>query len=137
MKRTLEITLCLIVLAAIAFFGWQAFFEANTNNAPSKEAVAMMHHDIALYATKDDVTSIYKKYKTERNTIRTDMFQDTWEICMPIEFGASDWTLYVQYNTQNLVSAVAMRKSDGLHRRPDGSPKDKGHFGIPKGSIKD
>ncbi len=132
MKQSLKIIIGIICVAVILYLVWHMLFEASINNRLSKEAVAKMHNEIALADSVERVTSIYEKTKTFRNTIRTDVFKNTWVIGMPFEFGASDWILYIQYDMQNKVSSVAMRTSDGMHSKPANSPKDKGNFVIPK-----
>jgi hypothetical protein len=43
---------------------------------------------------------------------------------MPLEFGATDWCLLIDFD-QGKVSAIRMRTSDGIQRKPEAAPDDK------------
>ena len=63
--------------------------------------------------------------------MRTDVYDDnTWKVDMPLEFGASDWVLFIQWDVSREVSAVAMRTSDDIHSRLYILPEDRGRFTV-------
>ena len=132
MKQPFKIIACVLLGLATLLIGWSLFFQPALLNRDSKIALAAMHQDILLSASQDEVSSIYKRFKTNRTHIKTDVFRETWEIGMPFELGASDWILYVQFDGNCRVSAVAIRTSDGSHWRPLESPADKGEFREPQ-----
>jgi hypothetical protein len=104
------------------------FRPARTLNASSKEALSQMHENIQLGDSKEVVRASINSLKTDRSSVRTNAFRDTWEVGMPWEFGAGDWMLFVQFGSNRMVSAVALRTSDGIYLKPKGAPEDKGNF---------
>lgn len=131
MKRYLEVAVSVIILGVIAYICYEIFFGASVNNAQSKDALRRIHQEISIGASPTDVALIYERNKTERTQLRTDIFERTWEIRMPFEFGATDPILYIQFNSDGGVSAVAMRTSDGIHHEPPSNYPDKGTFEAP------
>jgi len=132
MKRLLHLGASVIVVGIIAWIAVDTFFGASLRNAPSKDALRRIHQEINIGLSQDDVFAIYARNKTGRTRLRTTIFQDTWDISMPFEFGATDPILYVQFDSAAKVSAVAMRTSDGIHLEPPSDYQDKGDFHIPK-----
>ena len=132
MKRLLHFGASVIVVGIIAWIAVEMFFGASLRNATSKDALRRIHRNINLGLSKNDVLAIYERNKTDRTRLRTNTFQETWDISMPFEFGASDPILYVQFDSAAKVSAVAMRTSDGIHLEPPSDFQDKGRFHIPK-----
>jgi hypothetical protein len=131
MKRILDLGLSVIVIGIIAWIAIEMFFGAGLRNAPSKDALRRIHHDIYIGLSQNDVLAIYERNKTDRTRLRTNIFEDTWEISMPFEFGATDPILYIQFDSTDKVMAIAMRSSDGIYWRPAEAPVDKGFFHAP------
>lgn len=103
-------------------------YEDRVLNISSKHALRQMHEEISLGATHDHVVRTYERLKTDRTTIDCEVLRNTCTIGMPLEFGSSDWMLYVQFADDRTVSCVAMRTSDGAHFKPRSLPNDKGTF---------
>jgi len=73
--------------------------------------------------TPDHVREIFANHATYRLRLQ-ERSQDHWEITMPLEFGATDWCLLIDFD-QGRVSAIRMRSSDAIDRRPEAAPDDK------------
>ncbi len=131
MKRSLIVLSIAVVAGVCSFFAWNVLFESQSLNQTSKLAFAQMHGSLKLGDTEQRVDDVYHQFSTERTTLRKGSFQETWEAVMPFEFGAGDWVLFIQFDSDRKVSAVVMRTSDGIHIRPHDSPEDKGHFTPP------
>jgi len=123
-----KIVLTLLCLAVGAGFVGCEFRPAGNLNASSKEALSQMHENIQLGDSKEAVWASINSLKTDRSSVRTKALRDTWEVGMPWEFGAGDWMLFVQFGSNRMVSAVALRTSDGIYLKPKGAPEDKGNF---------
>ena len=132
MKRALQLLAFAVVVAVLGYFVWSTLFESRMLNSSSKTAVVEMHRRIQLGDSEAGVHALVDDLKTDRTMLRTKLFLDTWEVSMPLELGATDWVLFVQYDPEQTVSAVALRTSDGIHLRPKNAPPDKGAFSPPK-----
>ena len=126
-----NLVLTLLCLAVGAGFVGCEFRPAGTLNASSKEALSQMHENIQLGDSQEAVWASINSLKTDKCSVRTNAFQDTWEVGMPWELGAGDWMLFVQFGSHRMVSAVAFRTSDGIYLKPKGAPEDKGNFSPP------
>ena len=132
MKRALQLLAFAVVIAVLGYFAWFTLFESRTLNSSSKAALVEMQSRIQLGDSEAGVHAVIDELKTERIVVRTNLFLDTWEVSMPFELGATDTALFVQYDPDQTVSAVALRTSDGIHLRPKNAPPDKGAFSPPK-----
>jgi len=132
MKRALQLLAFAVVVAVLGYFVWSTLFESRMLNVSSKTALVEMHSRIQLGDSEAGVQAVIDELKTERTVVRTNLFLDTWEVSMPFELGATDMALFVQYDPDQTVSAVALRTSDGIHLRPKNAPPDKGAFSPPK-----
>ena len=132
MKRALQLLAFAVVIAVLGYFAWFTLFESRTLNSSSKAALVEMQSRIQLGDSEAGVQAVIDELKTERTVVRTNLFLDTWEVSMPFELGATDMALFVQYDPDQTVSAVALRTSDGIHLRPKNAPPDKGVFLPPE-----
>ena len=132
MKRALQLLAFAVVVAVLGYFAWSTLFESRMLNSASKTALVEIQSRIQLGDSEAGVHAVIDELKTERTVVRTSLFLDTWEVSMPFELGATDMALFVQYDPDQTVSAVALRTSDGIHLRPKNAPPDKGVFSPPK-----
>jgi hypothetical protein len=121
-----------MVVAMIAWAVSEALFGAVLKNMSSKEVLQRIYREIHIGASQADVQTIYERNKTHRTQFKTNLFKDTWSIGMPFEIGASDPLLYIQFDSAGMVSAIAMRTSDGIHGEPPTDFPDQGDFQTPK-----
>lgn len=117
MKSSLIVLLIALVAGVCSFFAWKVLFESQSLNQTSKLAFAQMHGSLKFGDTEQRVEDVYRQFSTERTTLRKRSFQETWEAIMPPEFGAGDWVLFIQFDSDRKVSAVVMRTSDGISVR--------------------
>lgn len=132
MKRALQLLAFAVVIAVLGYFVWSTLFESRMLNVSSKTALVEMHSRIQLGDSEAGVRALVDDLRTDRTMLRTNLFLNTWEVSMPLELGATDWVLFIQYAPEQTVSAVALRTSDGIHLRPKNAPPDKGSFAPPK-----
>ena len=132
MKRALQLLAFAVVVAVLGYFAWSTLFESRMLNSASKTALVEIQSRIQLGDSEAGVHAVIDELKTERTVVRTNLFLDTWEVSMPFELGATDMALFVQYDPDQTVSAVALRTSDGIHLRPKNAPPDKGVFSPAK-----
>jgi hypothetical protein len=131
MKRFIRISALIASIAIIAYCIWKLGFQSAISNRSSKAALSQMHSAILPGDSEDQVDEAFRRFRTKRTTLRKDSIENTWTVDMPFELGSGDWVLYVQFSHVRKVSAVAMRTSDGLHFRPEGSPEDQGALTLP------
>ena len=122
MKRALQLLAFAVVVAVLGYFAWSTLFESRMLNSASKTALVEIQSRIQLGDSEAGVHAVIDELKTERTVVRTNLFLDTWEVSMPFELGATDMALFVQYDPDQTVSAVALRTSDGIHLRPKNAP---------------
>ena len=132
MKRILVVIANIAIVAFIFLMGFEILFGARIRNSESKDALRQTHKEISIGNSRELVSSVYERNKTDRTIIKKDIFIDTWVIRMPFEFGATDPILYVQFGADGSVSGVAMRTSDGIDLDPPPDYQDKGTFNPPK-----
>jgi hypothetical protein len=124
-KRSHAVILVVVVLAA-AYYGWWFFasgdmFHSSKRNAPNRAALLQVYETIGVGASHSEVLSAYWQHRTGDLRLFADKPAE-WVVAMPLEFGASDWKLVVEFQ-DGRVSAVRVRTSDGPP--PKDGPKDK------------
>ena len=124
-KRSYLVSGVLVVVAA--YYSWWIFwsgdnFHRHSANAGNREAILRLHSAIRIGDDRQTVLKAYWSQRTEDLRLQVDM-PAQWVVAMPSEFGATDWTLIVEFRDDK-VSAVRMRTADGPP--PTGGPSDKG-----------
>jgi len=115
------------VLAIAGYYSWWIFwsgdnFYRHSANAVNREAVLRVHGALRVDADRADVLQQYWSHRTQDLRLHVDT-PARWVVSMPSEFGASDWTLIVEFR-DGKVSAIRVRTADGP--RPPEGPPDKG-----------
>lgn len=115
-----------LVIAAAAYYSWWIFwsgdnFQTHSANASNREAIVRLQTRLRIGADHEAVLQEYWSNRTQELRLHADN-PEAWLISMPVEFGASDWTLIVEFHGGR-VSAVRVRSSDGP--RPREAPGDK------------
>jgi hypothetical protein len=112
---------------AALYYGWWLFwsgdnFRRHSDNAANRQAILQIHSGVAVGADRETVLQAFWSSRT--HDLRLDVDNpDRWLVSMPGEFGASDWTLIVEFHVGK-VSALRVRTADGP--RPQNGPADKG-----------
>lgn len=96
-------------------------FHNHKSNEPNRAALLQVRDAIAVGASHADVLAAYWQHRTEALKLVADGPAE-WIITMPLEFGASDWTLRIEFR-DGRVTAVRVRTSDGPP--PEDGPRDK------------
>ncbi|MEK7706740.1 MAG: hypothetical protein AAB380_01935, partial [Verrucomicrobiota bacterium] len=113
-KRS-HVILSLVVTLAAAYYGWWLFlsgdnFYTSKRNEPNRAALLQLYEAIEIGESYTEVLSAYWQYR--RDELRLFAERSTeWIIKMPFELGATDWTLFVEFQ-DGRVSAVRVRTSD-------------------------
>jgi hypothetical protein len=115
-----------LVLMVAAYYSWWIFssgdnFRTHSTNALNRAAIVRLHGVLSIGAARSKVLDEYWSHRTPDLRLQVDA-RDRWVESMPAEFGATDWTLIVQFR-DSVVSAVRVRTADGL--RPAEGPPDK------------
>ena len=116
----------LLVGGLVLYFIWWSFVSggvlySHKKNAVNMAALEKIHQELALGMPYNDVLSSYWGHRTGDLRLFADRASD-WKIGMPLEFGAADWKLLIEFQ-KGVVSAVRLRTSDGPS--PKGGPEDK------------
>lgn len=125
-KRQAAIIITLVVVLAGLYYFWWIFlsgdnFALHGKNEANRVAIKELAAAITLGSTREDVLKDYYKIRTDDLRLRCDT-PTGWTISMPMEFSASDWILWLDFD-QDRISAVRVRSSDGP--KPNASPDDK------------
>lgn len=122
MKRWL-----LWLLVAVAVLFWTKFFlftevfTTSSRNETNRQAILKLHNAIRTGDTREEVLRDYYTNRTDRLRLRCDKAEE-WVITMPMEFGATDWQLQLEFG-QDKVSSIRIRTTEGM--KPGDSPDDK------------
>ena len=123
-RRTFVVTT--VVLGIAGYYYWWVFwsgdnFRSHSSNAANRDAIVRLHEALR---PNDDRTEVLEKYWSHRTTdLRLHLDSpDAWVVSMPLEFGAGDWNLRIEFRNGRL-SAVRIRTADGP--APREAPPDK------------
>jgi hypothetical protein len=124
-KRSHVIVSVVAVLAAV-YYGWWFFasgevFHSSRRNAPNRAALRQVYEAVPVGALYAEVLAAYWQHRSDDLRLFADRPTE-WAITMPVEFGASDWKLSLEFQ-EGRVSAIRIRTSDGPP--PKDGPKDK------------
>lgn len=105
-----------ILLAVLGFFLWLflfsgRLFHSHTSNAPNRSALVQLHQAIQLDSSASEVRELFQLYATPQLRFHDERVAD-WLIRMPMEFGASDWKLLLDFRDGRVVR-VRLRTADG------------------------
>lgn len=119
-----------LILAAIlvvaVYYGWWVFasgdvFYSSRRNVPNRAALRQVYEAVPVGASHAEVLAAYWQHRSDDLRLFADR-PTKWVITMPLEFGASDWKLSLEFQ-EGRVSAIRVRTSDGPP--PKDGPKDK------------
>lgn len=102
-------------------FWFTEVFRTHKSNEPHRAALVQIQDAVALGASHADVLAAYWRHRTDSLRLFADRPTD-WVISMPLEFGASDWKLLIEFENGR-VTTVRVRTADGPP--PKDGPKDK------------
>ena len=116
----------IILLAVLGFFLWLfffsgLFFHSHTSNTPNRSALMQLHQAIQLDSSASEVRELFQRYATPQLRLDDERVAD-WQIRMPMEFGASDWKLLLDFRDGRVVR-VRLLTADGPP--PKDGPPDK------------
>lgn len=123
-KRSHVIAAIVILVVGIVWvkgFWFTEVFRTHKSNEPHRTALLQIQDAVALGASHAEVLAVYWQHRTDSLRLFADR-PTGWVITMPLEFGASDLKLLVEFQDDR-VSAVRVRTSDGPP--PKDGPKDK------------
>jgi hypothetical protein len=127
MKRSRSLVIeGVLLLALLGFFLWLfffsgRFFHSRASNAPNRTALVQLHRAIQLDASASEVRDLFQRYATPQLTLHDERPSD-WQIRMPMEFGASDWKLLLDFQDGRVIR-VRLLTADGPP--PEDGPPDK------------
>ena len=108
-----------IVWVRVFLFG--EVFNTHKRNKPHRAALMHIRDAIPLGASYSDVLAAYWQHRSDALNISIDT-STNWSVGMPMEFGASDWYLGIDFQDGN-VTSLRVRTSDGPP--PKDGPQDK------------
>jgi hypothetical protein len=123
-QRSHVLVAIMIVLFGIVWvkgFWFTEVFRTHKSNEPHRAALLQVRDAISVGASHADALTAYWHHRTEELRLHAES-PTAWGIRMPLEFGASDWRLRIEFQ-DGRVTAVRVRTSDGPP--PKNGPKDK------------
>jgi hypothetical protein len=124
LKRSYLIIAAIVLVIGIVWvrgFWFTEVFHTRKSNEPNRTALLQIRETIAIGASHTETLTAYWRHRTDDLKLFADRPTD-WIITMPLEFGASDWKLLIEFQ-DGRVAAVRVRMSDGPP--PKGGPQDK------------
>ena len=115
-----------VLLAVLAFILWYFFFSgrvfhSRASNAPNRDALVLLHEAIQIGTSASEVRDLFQRYATPQLRLHDERPTD-WVVRMPMEFGASDWKLLLDFRDDRVVR-VRLVTADGPP--PKNGPPDK------------
>ena len=123
-KRSHILAAIIILVVGVVWvkgFWFTEVFRTHKSNAPHRIALLQIQDTVALGASHADVLAAYWQHRTDSLRLFADR-PAAWVITMPLEFGASDWKLLIEFQ-DGRVTAVRVRTAEGPP--PKDGPKDK------------
>ncbi|MBI3853448.1 MAG: hypothetical protein HY298_24640 [Verrucomicrobia bacterium] len=120
-KRSNVIIAAVVILLGalwIRGFWFTEVFHSSKRKEPNRAALIQIRAAVNVGASHADVLAAYWSNRADELKLFADRPTD-WIIQMPLEFGASDWKLYIDFK-DGRVNAVKVRTSDGAAK--DGPP---------------
>jgi hypothetical protein len=99
------------------FSGW--LFHSHAKNAPNRQALVQLHQAIQLGSSASDVRHLFRQHATPQLKLHDDNPAE-WHVRMPMEFGATDWKLLLDFRDGKIVQ-VRLLMADGPPPK-DGPP---------------
>lgn len=99
------------------FSGW--VFHSHASNAPNRHALVQLHQAIELGASTADVRDLFQRHATPQLKLN-ESYPEQWHVRMPMEFGATDWKLLLDFRDGKIVG-VRLLTADGPPPK-DGPP---------------
>lgn len=116
----LKVCLLLGILFGVLIWRGCSDYLTHKKNEYNREALVKMHQELEFGQRAEEIKAVYEKYKTE--DLNLEMSQKGAYISMPLEIGAMDWNLMVDFSGGK-ITKVWIRTSDGP--KPKDSSPDK------------
>lgn len=123
LKHKFSWVLNAVCVATILGLAFEMVEGARLRNRASKRHLAEVMAQLAPGMPQERVQAAVAAVGDPRLKLRR-LSSDQWSVGMPLEFGATDWILWVDLREGRVVR-LRMRSSDGIHRQPEGTPADK------------
>ena len=123
-KRSYVIIAAILLVIGIVWvrgFWFMEVFHTRKSNEPNRTALLLIRDAIGIGASHTEALTAYWQHRTGDLRLFADRPTD-WIITMPLEFGASDWKLLIEFQ-DGRVAAVRVRMTDGPP--PKDGPQDK------------
>ena len=115
MKRSFLIATGVILVVGVYYYFWifrsGDVFSTVESNTTNRAALVAVRDAVKIGASYSDVLAAYWRLKTSDLRLHADDSAH-WLIRMPLEFGASDWVLRIEFQ-DGRVAQVRVRTSDG------------------------
>lgn len=118
---TAAIFILVIGVVWVKGFWFTEVFRTHKSNELHRTALLQIRDAVSVGASHADVLAAYWKHRTDELRLHAES-PTGWGIRMPLELGASDWNLFIEFQNGR-VTAVRVRTSDGPP--PKDGPKDK------------
>lgn len=92
-------------------FWFTEVFRLHKSNASNRSALLQIRNAVPLGAPHAEVLAAYWRHRTDDLRLMADQ-PDWWLVRMPLEWGASDWTLSITFEDDR-ATAIRIRTSDG------------------------
>lgn len=122
MKRALGLKLFFVALVVAISLSTIVYRRSARQDEYHTKVVALMS-EISEHRNQEEVRRLLSESRFQGLTLRQDSSKD-WEVETPIEFGATNWVLYMEISDSRVV-ALRVRTADSAKDHPVGAPPDK------------
>jgi hypothetical protein len=125
MKKTEILTLALMAGVIVAIV-WSVVGEPLFHRGRNRGQVVALYEKLQSGMPKQQAQHVIDsgEYPNLRSARVDEVNKDRWYVSTPLEFGATNWTLWVEFSAGR-VSALRIRTADGDWEHPPEAPPDK------------
>ncbi|MFC1703331.1 hypothetical protein ACFL1E_00915 [Candidatus Omnitrophota bacterium] len=124
-----EIVITAVSLFVIVLLAGNTLFLNKILNQDDKKALITIMENLQIGDEKERVENIFSRHRTDALELKKSEDYEGWEenqwlIQMPVEFGATDWILWIEFVDEK-VASLKIRLHDSKDLKPKGTPPDK------------
>ena len=127
-NRAVRVLLVVVTCGAIAWFAYKLLFDWSGDSQQSRESVVRIYRLLNPGLSREAVRERLSGHFGENLKLR-EISATNWVIQTPMEVGAANWDVWLEFNTTSLT-AVRIRLADSKKFWPSGAPDDKEGEGI-------
>jgi len=122
-RYTWSTTIVMLVMGSLGYFCHKHIVRTQQQRRLSRNAIISLMNKLQVGDTAEDVESAVRLHRAARLQLVKNS-RDAWTVTTPLEFGATNWLLYIDFRNQRVVR-LRIRTEDSIDFKPPEAPADK------------